>query len=94
VIGEIIKTAIWVLLIVGTAIGLLRIYGHITDAAEKAAQQKAIVQCFDQVVATAPDEDHLKLGWATCIMENPEPTDPRLKLCLAKCSIQSAAAHP
>jgi hypothetical protein len=31
------------------------------------------VQCFDQVLATAPDEEHRRLGAAWCVMENPEP---------------------
>ena len=80
-VGDKTKTTIWVLLIIGTAVGLLRIYGYVTDAAQQAAQQKALVHCFEHVLATAPDEGDRKLGMMTCIMENPEPPDPRLHLC-------------
>jgi hypothetical protein len=75
--GERTKTAIWVLVLGVAAVSIAWVVEFYNEAAEeaaaKAAQQKALVRCLDQVLATAPDEEHRRLGAAWCVMENPEP---------------------
>jgi hypothetical protein len=76
--GDRIKTTIWVVVIMGVVLGAMRLYGYVTEV----MRQRALTECFKQVVATAPDDSHGILGLIECSKKYPAPVDPRLTRCM------------